>query len=181
MNRPSAFHRLAAWCAYLAPPLLMLSDGALVMFISTPGLNLQRIALSLFVPALIGVALLGRSRGRWVVTAGAILAAIGAGAIVLFPWTLIIALRFPAALFPLGLLIAAAGMIGFFPPRIAPLLAIGALMFPIGHISGFAAALIVSDITLLVAFWMLAELLNPRTQIPKSASRPGTFKPQVGS
>ena len=43
---------LAAGSAYLAPPLLLVSDILLIQFISEPGLLVQRIALIVFMPAI---------------------------------------------------------------------------------------------------------------------------------
>ncbi len=148
---------VAAIAAYIAPPVLLASDIALVRFISTPGLILQRIAFVLFIPALAGIAMLARVRARWQVGAAASLSIIGAAAIALRPEALVVPIRPPAALFPLGLLAVTAAMLGS-PDlrRVAGLLAAGAALFPVGHVGGNAPVLIASDALLLVAFWQLA-------------------------
>lgn len=164
---------VTAVTAVVAPPLLVASDIALVMFISTPGLILQRLALALFAPAVVGVTLLTQSHLRWAAVLGAALAAIGAIAIVRRPETLVIALFPPAVLFPIGLLVLSGATLGSAPSgRAAVLMGVGALLFPFGHISGLAPLLIGGDVLLLAAFWMLAlqmaslttQNLNPRSQ-----------------
>jgi len=152
---PLAF--LAAAAAYVAPAALLAADVALVMYISTPGLFLQKIAMALFVPAIGGAAILAHDRAQWQVMAGAGLAAIGAAAIVLTPEALVVPTRVPAVLFPLGLLVLSAAMIGSaVSRRVAALIAAGALLFPLAHVSGVPAALIGDDVIFLAAFWMLA-------------------------
>jgi hypothetical protein len=148
---------VAAVAAYIAPPVLLASDIALVKFISTPGLILQRIALVLFIPALAGIAKFARVRARWQVGAAASLSIIGAAAIALRPEALVVPIRPPAVLFPLGLLAVAAAMLGS-PDlrRVAGLMAAGAALFPVGHVGGSAPVLFASDALLLVAFWQLA-------------------------
>ena len=147
------------------------------MFISTPGLILQRLALALFVLAVAGVALVARSHLRWAAVLGAALAAVGAIAIVRRPETLVIALFPPAVLVPIGLLVMSGAILGSATSRrAAVLMAVGALLFPFGHISGLPPLLIGGDVLLLAAFWMLALQManaNPKTQIPnpKSQSR----------
>ena len=147
----------AAVAALAAPLLLLASDVALSRFVSTLGLTLQRVALVLFVPAIAGVATLARDRAPWQVAAGAGLAALGAAAIALTPETLVVPTRLPALLFPLGLLILSGAMIGSaVPRRTAALIAAGALLFPMGHVTGVPAVLIGGDVILLAAFSSLA-------------------------
>jgi len=56
--------------------------------------------------------------------------------------------------------------------RVAALIGVGALLFPLAHIS-VPAALIGCDVILLAAFWSLAgRMTNPKPQIPNP-------KPQV--
>jgi len=154
MREPLA--SLAAGAAFLAPPVLLASDVLLIMFISDAGLLTQRIALSLFVPAIVGVALLAHDRAQWQIAAGAALAVLGAMAIVIRPGFLAAPTRPPAVLFPLGLLVMSGAMIGSTASRrVAALVGAGALLFPLAHQSGVPAALIASDVILLVAFWML--------------------------
>ena len=161
---------VTAVAAVVAPPLLVASDIALVMFISTPGLILQRLALALFAPAVAGVTLVAHSRLRWAAALGAGLAAIGAIAIVRRPETLVIALFPPAVLFPIGLLVMSGAMLGSATSRrAAVLMGVAALLFPFGHISGLPPLLLGGDVLLLAAFWMLALLMaktNPKSQIP---------------
>jgi hypothetical protein len=159
----------------MAPPMLMASDTALVRFISSPGLILQRIALVLFIPALAGIAMLARVRPRWQIGAAASLAVIGAAAIALRPEALVVPIRPPAVLFPLGLLAMAAAMLGS-PDlrRVAGLMAAGAALFPVGHVGGSAPVLFASDALLLIAFWQLALRMaraNPKSQIPNPIRR----------
>src|SRR5262245_12145813 len=162
MSQSAALRKVAAACAYLAPAVMMASDIALVLFLSTPGLILQRVAMVLYIPAIAGAAWLGADRARWQASAGAALATIGAAAIAVRPETLVVPVRVPAVLFPLGLLILSAAMIGSsVPRRTAALIAAGALLFPLAHLSGVAAALIGGDVILLAAFWTLARRMNP--------------------
>jgi hypothetical protein len=160
--RPLAF--VAGAAAYAAPVLMLASDVALITYRSVPGIALQRIALTLFVPAIGGVLMLAHDRSRWQRGAGAALAALGAAAIALAPATLVMPTRPPAVLFPLGLLILSSAMIGSsVSRRVAALVAAGALLFPLAHISGVAAALVSGDVILLVAFWSLAPRVMSRS------------------
>ena len=131
--------------------------------------------MALFVPAIVGAAMLAHDRAWWQVTAGAAVAAIGAVAIVLMPEALVVPTRPPAVLFPLGLLVLSAAMIGSaVSRRVAALIAAGALLFPIAHISGVPAALIGDDGIFLAAFWMLAPRManpSPKSQTPNPASQ----------
>ena len=162
MNRPLA--RLVAAAAFLAPPALLASDVLLIMFISDAGLLTQRMALSVFVPAIIGVAVLAHDRAQWQITAGTALAVLGAIAIVMRPGFLAAPTRPPAVLFPLGLLVMSGAMIGStVPRRVAALVGAGALLFPLAHQSGVPAALVGGDVIFLIAFWMLgARMLKGR-------------------
>ena len=156
MRKPMAY--LAAGCAFLAPPLLLVSDVLLIQFISVPGLIAQRIALTIFVPAIVGVALVARDRARWSVAAGAALAVLGALIIVSRQSWLAAPMRPPAILFPLGLLVLSAATIGSVAlRRVAALMGAGALLFPLAHQSGVAAALIGGDLIFLAAFWTLGR------------------------
>ena len=156
MRKPMAY--LAAGCAFLAPPLLLVSDVLLIQFISVPGLIAQRIALTIFVPAIVGVALAARDRARWSVAAGAALAVLGALIIVSRQSWLAAPMRPPAILFPLGLLVLSAATIGSVAlRRVAALMGAGALLFPLAHQSGVAAALIGGDLIFLAAFWTLGR------------------------
>jgi hypothetical protein len=155
---------LAAGSAYLAPPLLLASDILLIQFISEPGLLVQRIAVIVFMPAIAGVALLAHPRG-WPMGGAAAVALVGALAIVIRQGFLAAPIRPPAVLFPLGLLLLSAAMIGtMVSRRIAALIAAGALLFPLAHMSGAPAALIGGDVMFVAAFWSLA------TQMTRAAS-----------
>lgn len=164
---------VAAGAAFLAPPLLLVSDILLLMFISDPGLLMQRLALSLFVPAIAGVAVLAHERAQWQITAGAALAVLGAVAIVIRGSFLAAPTRPPAVLFPLGLLVMSGAMIGStVSRRVAALIGAGALLFPLAHLSGVPAALIADDVILLAAFWMLGmRLARPTAQVPTPESQ----------
>ncbi len=166
---------LAAGSAYLAPLLLLVSDILLIQFISEPGLFVQRIALIVFVPAIVAVAVLAHDRARWQVGGGAALAILGALAIVIRQGFLAAPTRPPAVLFPLGLLVLSGAMIGTaVSRRIAALIAAGALLFPLAHMSGVPAALIGGDVILLVAFWSLARQMSrgeSHSAVQSSASR----------
>lgn len=163
MNKPLRY--LAAGSAYLAPPLLLASDILLIQFISEPGLLVQRIALIVFMPAIAAVAVLAHHRARWQTGFGAALAILGALAIVIRQGFLAGPMRPPAVLFPLGLLVLSGAMIGTtVSRRIAALIAAGALLFPLAHMSGVPAALIGGDVIFLAAFWSLA------TQMTRAAS-----------
>lgn len=155
MNTPLRY--AAAGAAFVAPPLLMVSDILLIMFISEPGLIMQRIALIAFMPAIIGVAVLAHDRARWQMAGGAGLVVLGALAIVIRSSFLAAPTRPPAVLFPLGLLVMSGAMIGStVSRRTAALVGAGALLFPLAHISGVPAALIGGDVIFLAAFWPLA-------------------------
>src|SRR4051812_24151425 len=169
------FTYLAAGAAFLAPPLLLVSDILLVMFISDAGLLSQRVALSVFVPAIVGVAVLAHDRAQWQITAGAALAVLGAIAVVIRPGFLAAPTRPPAVLFPLGLLVMSAAMIGStVSRRTAALVGAGALLFPLAHQSGVPAALIAGDLIFLVAFWTLgARMTDPGLQTAHSKSHAG--------
>jgi hypothetical protein len=171
MDKPLAY--LAAGAAYLAPLVLLASDVLLVMFISTPGLLLQRVAFGVLIPAIAGVAVLAHNRALWQVGAGAALAALGALAIVIRPAFLVMPTRPPAVLFPLGLLVLSGAMIGStVSRRVAALIGAGALLFPLAHMSGVPAALIGGDVIFLAAFWMLApRMVNPKSQNPNPKSQ----------
>jgi hypothetical protein len=171
MYKPLGY--LTAAAAYLGPLLLLASDVLLVLFISTPGLLLQRVALGVLIPAIAGVAVLAHDRAQWQVGAGAALAALGALAIVIRPAFLVAPTRPPAVLFPLGLLVLSGAMIGStVSRRIAALIGAGALLFPLAHMSGVPAALIGGDIIFLVAFWSLGtRMLNPKPQLPNPKSQ----------
>ena len=80
----------------------------------------------------------------------------------------------PGIFFPVGLLLLA---IGLMRARAVPLgtsltLALGAVLFPIGHAAGFVPALIGGDLVLLAAF---SGLFMGRT-LPPSLSRPAVVK-----
>src|SRR5256714_4563279 len=171
MNQPLRY--LFAGTAFLAPPVLLVSDILLVMFISEPGLMAQRVALSLFVPAIVGVAVFAHERAVWQSAAGAALAVLGAIAIVIRPGFLAAPTRPPAVLFPLGLLVLSGAMIGSrVSRRVAALIGAGALLFPLGHLSGVPAALIGSDVIFLAAFWSLAmRMLRAESRVPSPESR----------
>src|ERR1044071_6985295 len=127
----------AAGAAFAAPLLLLASDILLIQFISAPGLLVQRIALILLIPAIIGVTLLGGSRARWQMTAGAALAVVSAAFIVYRQSWLAAPLRAPAVLLPLGLLIMSGALIGSnVSRRVAALIGAAALLFPLAHQSG---------------------------------------------
>jgi hypothetical protein len=159
VNKPLRY--LAAGSAFLAPPLLLVSDILLIQFISDAGLLVQRIALIVFVPAIVGVAMLAHHRARWQMGAGAALAVLGALAIVIRQGLLAAPTRPPAVLFPLGLLVLSGAMIGTtVSRRIAALIAAGALLFPLAHMSGVPAALIGGDLIFLAAFWSLATRMT---------------------
>jgi hypothetical protein len=159
VNKP--FRYLAAGSAYVAPLLLLASDILLIQFISEPGLLVQRIALIVFVPAIVAVAVVARDRARWQMGGGAALAILGALAIVIRQGFLAAPTRLPAVLFPLGLLVLSGAMIGTtVSRRIAALIAAGALLFPLAHMSGVPAALIGSDVIFLAAFWSLATRMT---------------------
>jgi hypothetical protein len=159
VNNPLRY--VAAGSAYLAPPLLLISDILLIQFISEPGLLVQRIALILFMPALIAVAVLADRRAQWSIGGGAALAFLGALAMVIRQGFLAAPIRPPAVLFPLGLLVVSAAMIGTtVSRRLAALLAAGALLFPLGHMSGAPMALLGGDVLFLAAFWSLAKRMT---------------------
>jgi len=167
MYRPLAY--LAAGSAFLAPPVLLASDILLIRFISEPGLIVQRVALILFVPAIAGVAMLA-PRARRPMAGGAALAVVAAAIIVYRQSWLAAPMRPPAILFPLGLLVVSGAMIRSSVPRwVATVVGAGALLFPLAHQSGVAAALVADDALLLTAFWRLAwPMAESRSPKPES-------------
>jgi hypothetical protein len=133
----------------------------LIQFISDPGLFIQRIALMVFIPAIVAVAAIAHDRARWQMGAGAALAIVGALAIIVRQGLLAAPTRPPAVLFPLGLLVLSGAMIGTtVSRRIAALIAAGALLFPLAHMSGVPAALIGGDVIFIAAFWSLAKQMT---------------------
>ncbi|HEU5259699.1 MAG TPA: hypothetical protein VFU28_27115 [Vicinamibacterales bacterium] len=159
MNKP--FWHVAAGSAYLAPPLLLVSDILLIQFISEPGLLVQRIALIVLIPAIVAVAVVAHDRARWQRGGAAAVAILGALAIVIRQGFLAAPIRLPAVLFPLGLLALSGAMMGTtVSRRIAALIAAGALLFPVAHMSGAPVALLGGDVLLLVAFWSLATRMT---------------------
>ena len=166
MNKPLRY--VAAGSAYLAPLLLLASDILLIQFISEPGLFVQRIALIVFIPALAAIVMLAHHRARLRLGASAALAIIGASAIVIRQGVLAGPMRLPAVVFPLGLLVLSAAMLGTtVSHRIAALIAAGALLFPLAHMSGAPAALIGGDVIFLAAFWSLAPQMA-RVESPRA-------------
>ena len=173
MNK--ALRYVAAGSAWLAAPLLLVSDILLIQFISEPGLLVQRIAMIVFVPAIAAVALLARDGVRWQMACAAALAIVGVLAIVIRQGFLAAPMRPPAVVFPLGLLALSGAMLGTtVPRRIAAMIAAGALLFPLAHISGAPAALIAGDVLFLAAFWSLAKQMTrakPHIAVQSTASR----------
>ena len=155
------FAYLTAGAAFLAPLLLLVSDILLVQLKSEPGLMTQRIALSVFIIAIAGVAVYARGRAPWQIRGGAALALLGALAIVIRQSFLAAPVRPPAVLLPLGLLVMSSAMIGSnVPRRVAAFIAAGALLFPLARQSGVPAALIGGDVILLIAFWSLGRRMT---------------------
>jgi len=150
----------AGTAAVLAPALLLVSDILLILFISEPGLAVQRVALAIFVVALIGIAAFARGRAQWQTVGGAGLAVLGALAIVIRQSFLAAPVRPPAVLLPLGLLVMSGALIGStVSRRMAALIAAGAILFPLAHQSGVATALILCDLLFMVSFWSIAKAM----------------------
>ena len=159
------FAYLTAGAAFLAPLLLLVSDILLVQLKSEPGLMTQRIALSVFIIAIAGVAVYARGRAPWQIRGGAALAILGALAIVIRQSFLAAPVRPPAVLLPLGLLVMSSAMIGSNVPRqVAAFIAAGALLFPLARQSGVPAALIGGDVILLIAFWSLGRRMTTQAR-----------------
>jgi len=159
------FAYFAAGAAFLAPLLLLASDILLVQSISDRGLMTQRIALSVFIIAIAGVAVYARGRAPWQIRGGAALAILGALAIVIRQSFLAAPVRPPAVLLPFGLLVMSGAMIGSNVPRqVAAFIAAGALLFPLARQSGVPAALIGGDVILLIAFWSLGRRMTTQAR-----------------
>ena len=155
-----AFVYVAAAAAFVAPPVLLLSDVLLILFISEAGLLAQRAALAVFVVALGGVAAFAGGRGQWQAAAGAGVAVLGTVAIVVRQSFLAAPIRPPAILLPLGLLVMAGALIGSrVSRRMAALIGAGAILFPLAHQSGEPAALILTDLLWLVSFWSIGRAI----------------------
>jgi len=159
---------VAAGSAYLAPALLLVSDILLIQFISEPGLFVQRLALIVFIPAILAVVTLAEGGVRWHIAGGAGVAVVGALAIVIRQGFLAAPIRPPAIGFPVGLLALSVAMLGTtVPRRVAATIAAGALLFPLAHMSGAPAALLGGDVFFLAAFWSLAkQMTRAESQLP---------------
>lgn len=170
--------RLVRISSVLAPAFLIAGDTAqLVNSSSVVWTVLLWFAFLFFVPAIIGLAVrLGAAAPRLSFTGGTV-ALVGtlAGATMqgLFRAIAVLetgghaeAARFlgtqpvlafttlmPGIFFPIGLLILAAALWRARAPRwLAATLAVGAILFPVGHAAGVAWALIGGDVVLLAAF-----------------------------
>jgi hypothetical protein len=156
VNKPLRY--VAAGSAYLAPPLLLLSDILLDPFISEPGLLVQRIALiRVHAGAIRGRPCSHdrRASGQMGGRCGA--RVLGALAIVIRQGFLAAPIRPPRCCFP-----SVSGLVWRNDwhnrfARVAALIAASALLFPLAHMSGAPVALIGGDVLLLAAFWSLAK------------------------
>ena len=187
VSRSANLFGAARGCAFLAPLFLLAGDIAQVINRDTVVWTvLLWVAFILFVPAVIGLEAIIHRRAPVLAITGGALALIGAiaGATMQALFRAQIVLRngglaeaetflgrqpaitlttlMPGILFPVGLLILA---IALWRSRVAPVwlaatLAVGAIMFPIGHAVGFTPALIIGDVILLIAFASVAVRIN---------------------
>ena len=143
-----------AWTVLLALAFVLLAAGLLVVPQTLGALDRPTIvagSLTAFVGAVAGAAMQGLFR------AWAVLESAGHSAAVTLlqghagiRWTTL----FPGLLFPLGLLLLALGLhLSRRLPAVAALtLAVGALLFPVGHAVGLPLALAGGDLVLIAAF-----------------------------
>jgi hypothetical protein len=189
MNNSAPLWRLAFICAFLAPLFLLIGDTiAVINFRSISWTLLLWLSFLCFVPALAGLAIAVQQRAPLLGLIGGIVVLIGtmagAGMQACFRTFILlqhggqdsavaflrtqsvmpITTQMPGLGFPVGLLILAAGI---WRSRIAPawvagVLALGAVLFPIGHAIRVSWALIGGDLVLLVAFGAIAQrILSP--------------------
>lgn len=181
-NTNHPFIKIASVCAILAPMVMLIADLFLIttgmMFEWTIVLWLSFV---LFVPAIVGLTVVLFNNGSRLTLAGGISAFFGAMAgasmQVLFrthavliesgadqtvemlrgTLKLVLATQSIGLTFPIGLIILAVGIYrsGQFNSLVPVVLVIGALLFPVGRIGGFAAAILGSGIFLTVAFGMI--------------------------
>ena len=180
INHP--FIRIGAVCMILAPLVMLISDLLMIttgmMFEWTIILWL---AFVLFVPAILGLTFVLFSNGSSLALIGGISAFFGAMAgasmQVLFrvhavllesgaqqtvetlrnTFKLVATTQMIGIFFPIGLIIVAICLYrsGIFNPIIPLLLTIGAILFPIGRIGGFSAAVLGNGILLTIAFGLI--------------------------
>lgn len=83
--------------------------------------------------------------------------------------------QFPGILFPLGLLVLSVALFRSraVPRPLALLLALGAILFPIGHAVRITFALIAGDVVLVAAFGWLAAVLSSSTRAVTPAAAQG--------
>ena len=189
-NTIHPFIKIGAVCAILASAVMLIADLFLIttemMFEWTIILWL---AFVLFVPAIIGLTVVLFNDGSRLALAGGISAFFGAmagasmqvlfrvhavliesgahqtvemlrGAFKLVAATQMIGLTFPIGLIILAVCIYRSGQFNLFTPLA---LVIGALLFPVGRIGGFAVAILGSGIFLTAAFGMIGWQILTRT------------------
>lgn len=184
MNGSAPLWRFASICAVLAPLILLIGDTIAVMnFASISWTLLLWLSFVCFIPALAALTIAVQRRTPALGLIGGIVVLIGtmagAGMQAYFRTgillqqnghesaveflrtqsTMLLTTQVPGIAFPLGLLILAAGI---WRSRIAPAwlaatLALGAVLFPIGHAVRVSWALIGGDVVLLVAFAFIAQ------------------------
>jgi len=186
----SFFLRSASFCAFAAPLFLLAADILQVVNIGDFAFTIiMWLSFVLFVPAVFGTTYL--AGGPVLSIVGGIFAFIGsmAGASmqVLFRvWIVLSDAQATTAIETLQkskALLASTQMIGIFFPiglfilalsfyknnsigRIgATALALGAILFPVGHAAGIAIALIGADILLIATFWLIGKRLRIKESI----------------
>jgi hypothetical protein len=197
------FIQISGVCSILAPLVLILADLLLIttgmMFEWTIGLWL---AFVLFIPAIFGLSVVLFNGGSRVLAlvggASAFFGAMaGASMQVLFrvyavltergaeqaiellrgTFKLIAATQMIGIFFPTGLILLAIGIYrsGIFNPAISFLLIAGAILFPVGRVGGFAAAVLSSGFLLLAAFALIGwhiltkdRVRLSETELPKA-------------
>lgn len=189
MNNSAPLWRFAFICAFLAPLILLIGDTiAVINFLSISWTLLLWLSFLCFIPALAGLAIAVQQRAPLLGLVGGMVVLIGtmAGAgmqayfragillqqggqdnAVAFLRTqsvMPLTTQVPGIAFPVGLLILAAAIwrSRIAPAWIAGVLAIGAVLFPIGHAARVSWALLGGDLVLLVAFVAIAQrILSP--------------------
>jgi hypothetical protein len=189
MNNSAPLWRFAFVCAFLAPLLLLIGDTiAVTNFLNISWTLLLWLSFLCFIPALAGLAIAVQQRAPLLGLIGGIVVLIGtmagAGMQAYFRTFILLQLggqdsaiaflrtqsvmplttQVPGIAFPVGLLILAAGIwrSGIGPGWVAGVLALGAVLFPIGHAVRVSWALLGGDLVLLVAFAAIAQRIFSR-------------------
>lgn len=182
-NMKHPFIQISGVCSILAPLVLIVADLLMIAFnLMFEWTIVLWLAFVLFVPAILGLsvvlfnggsrklALLGGASAFFGAMAGAsmqvlfrVYAVLGergaeqAAELLRGTFKLIATTQMIGLFFPIGLILLAVGIYPsrIFNPAISFLLIAGAVLFPVGRIGGFAAAVLASGVFLLAAFGLI--------------------------